>query len=156
MSFEDKDYQKARSLVLRKLSRREYTSIEMLRFLITQGISEEISGQVVLDLQEERFLQDEKYTELFVRSEARKGKGVLWILKKLSEKGIKESPQKVEALLQDALSTDEEEMIRQFIQRKYPRATQDPKEAQKAVGGLIRRGFRYAKIQAVLGRVILR
>ena len=155
----DEEYaeeQRARSLVLRKLARREYTSIEMLRFLLSEGVSEETSEKVILDLQAERILQDEKYTELFVRAQALKGKGVLWTIKKLAEKGIRVTPEKVEALLQDALSVNEEEIIRQFIQRKYPRATQDPQEARKAISGLIRRGFHYSKIQAVLGRVIQR
>ena len=151
-----KEYQKARRIALNRLARKEYTSKEILSDLQNRGVSAATANQVVEDLKSERMIQDERFLEMFIRSEGLKGKGAAWISRRLLEKGIKVSTQEILPFLEEALGLSEEECIRKFIDRKYPQAFENPKEAQKAVSGLMRRGFNYSKIQVVLGRLILK
>lgn len=150
------EYQSARRLALNRLARRESTSIEILVYLQSCGVSEATADQVVEDLKLERMIQDERFLEIFIRAEGLKGKGALWISKKLAQKGIRKSPQEIKPLLENTLCLSEEEIILRLIDRRYPKAYEDPKEAQKAISGLIRRGFSYSKVQIVLGRVIVK
>ena len=63
-----KDAVKARASALRWLARREYAVQEMYARLLASGFSEYLVEQTLSDLIDERYLSDERYIEMLLRT----------------------------------------------------------------------------------------
>lgn len=130
-----------RILALRRLGRREYSSAEMISYLERRGIGRETAVSVVTELVEEHLIDDSRFARMLARYQAIRGKGSVYILSKLRQKGIQIELSEVRKLLEENGETNELETARQFVRRRYPLLAQDRKIAARAYQALLRRGF---------------
>jgi regulatory protein len=82
------DPQAVRSGALALLGRREYASGELSEALIRKGYAAQVVAEVVLELADERLLDDTRYAESLVRQLAGRGQGPGRIRQELQEAGI--------------------------------------------------------------------
>jgi regulatory protein len=97
------------------LSRRDFCSRELQQRLTAQGFEPEAALQVVAELSERGFIDDERYAQHYVTLHAERGQGPLRIGRELAGLGVESS------LIEAALSVEEdwarrarEQRIRRF------------------------------------------
>ncbi len=134
---------KARQAALRRLDRRECSSVGMARALKRKGFSADIISWTIQELLEEKLIDDQKYSEILVREQILKGKGPRWIQMKLKVEGILADQKYVEELIASTTHTSELEVAKAVVMKRYPNAQVDPVTAAKAIQALLRRGFSY-------------
>jgi regulatory protein len=140
---------KAMSIAKDKINRKECTSQDIYQTLIKKKFSIEVA-QITISYCEDRGLIDNnRFTRMLVRQSANRGKGSGWIQQKLREKGIEISREEIQKLINELAETPEFNMIQNIIQRKYPLAFTDPKEKNRALMALMRRGYSYETIKLV-------
>ncbi len=135
-----------------RCSRRETSSADLMTYLYKKGYAKDIARAVCEEMVASNFINDERYAGLWVRAQALRGKGALWIRSKLNEKGIQLSVQQIKALLQEATNVSEEDTARRLIERKYPGAANDPKIALRASQMLLRNGYSFDIVRRINAR----
>lgn len=143
-SLKQKDpFLEARQVALRRLNRRECSTGDLAQHLKHKGFPPEIITQVIQDLVEKKYINDENYARIVIRESCMRGKGPHWIRMKLKEKGISTERATIETLITEVADTSELSLARGVISRRYPKAKEDPVIAKKAIQALLRRGFSY-------------
>jgi regulatory protein len=140
MSDEEKKpsaYQQA----LYRLNVREYGAVEMATYLRRKGYERGEIDDAVAQLVAKDLISDARFSKIIARHTAQRGKGPAYIRAKLRQKGIKIDPAQARELFEDSSSESELELARRILETKYPRATENMKERQRAYQGLIRRGI---------------
>ncbi len=132
-----------RQAALRRLDRRESSAGGMRQALHRKGFPKDLVAEVVQELVEKKWIDDEKYTRLLVRDQALRGKGSHWIQMKLRTQGITTHRETVGSLIESAAQTTEIDLAQAVVSRRYPTANEDPTVARKAIQALLRRGFSY-------------
>src|SRR4051794_22290904 len=107
MTHETNPFFEAKQKALRRLNRRECSAGDISQYLKRHGFASEIIGQVVQELVEKKYINDETYTRIVVREQTLRGKGPQWIRMKLREKGIIAERGTIETLMRDAADTTE-------------------------------------------------
>jgi regulatory protein len=98
---QDDDY-KARSVALRLLARREHSRLELTRKLLQRQLSKAVIETVLDDYQEQDWLSDERFAEAYARHRIEAGYGQLRITAELSQRGVSDSADTLQAMnLQD-------------------------------------------------------
>ncbi len=133
----------ARQAALRRLDRRECSTGDISQSLKRKGFSSDVISEVVQELVERKYIDDEKYARILVREQTLRGKGPNWIRMKLKTKGITTERRAVETLIETAANTSELEVAQGLVARRYPEAKSDPATGRKAIQTLLRRGFSY-------------
>ncbi|MEO5970742.1 MAG: regulatory protein RecX [Bdellovibrionia bacterium] len=133
----------ARQIALRRLDRRECSTGDISQCLKRKKFSSDIITQVVSELVEKKYINNEKYARIVVREQALRGKGPNWIRMKLKEKGISTERESIEVLMKDVAGTSELNVAKAVVSRRYPQAKANPVIAKKAIQALLRRGFSY-------------
>jgi regulatory protein len=82
------DESRIRSVVLALQSYREHGARELEAKLTRKGYNELTSAQVIEDLRESGLVSDARFTEVFVRSHASRGRGPIRIRHELRELGV--------------------------------------------------------------------
>lgn len=131
----------ARNLALKRLGSREYGAKEMAAYLKRKGVKAEDIETVVADLVSSELINDRRYARVVARSQVNRGKGSIYVMHKLRQKGVKAELSEVKELVSDVSDVSEVEAARQIVERKYPGFTTDRNEAQRAYQALLRRGF---------------
>lgn len=140
----------ARSLALRRVSSREQSALELQRYLEKKGIPTSEAKQTVHDFVEEGLVSDERYSKAMARDQSFKDKGPMHILTVLRKKGVSIDLKRANAILNEVTDQDEVTRIRSILDRRFPRADSDPKERNRAIQALLRRGFSRSGILKVL------
>lgn len=153
-SIGNEERTRARNLALKRLTVREYSVAEMRSYLKKKGVSEELSEDLVAELQEDGSLSDLRFAKALARDQSFRQKGPLYILAKLRAKGVSMDLKDLRGLLGEMSDIDESEAIRRILERRYPKASSDPKEFRRAYQGLLRRGYSSELIRKCLGNFL--
>ncbi|WP_018403806.1 regulatory protein RecX [Marinobacter gelidimuriae] len=94
---QDDDY-KARSVALRLLARREHSRLELTRKLLQRQLSKAVIETVLDDYQEQDWLSDERFAEAYARQRIEAGYGLLRITGELSQRGVSENADALQAM----------------------------------------------------------
>ena len=133
--------QSAFLLGAQRLTVREYSALEMVRYLIRKKFPKEIAEAAVEELIRRKWLDNDRFTRAMARSVVSQSKGPGFIRSKLMQKGVRLDSSEAKALFSEVSEKGELEMAIELIQRRYSRAHEDPKQKQRAFAALIRRGF---------------
>lgn len=136
-------FEKAKNAAIRKISRREHSSGDVLAHLIEKGYGEALSAEVVAHLIEKNWLNDQRFAEVLVRYQASRGKGPSYIRNKLREKKLQMNDEEILSIVAKASGKTEVERAKEIVERRYPGYREDFKIAQKAFAALVRRGFSF-------------
>jgi regulatory protein len=145
-----KAYKEARDFALRHLGRRECSTQSLRRRIVQHGTSSDVADVIVEDLAKISYVDDERFSKMLIRQQVSQLKGPRFIRQKLREQGINLSAAQVTAISSEVTDTTEVETARNLVERKYPKAWDDKKIAARASQALLRRGFSYDIISAVL------
>jgi regulatory protein len=143
MTLEKDPLAEARQIALHRLDRRECSTGDITQCLKRKKFPSDIITQVVSELVEKKYINNEKYARIVVREQALRGKGPNWIKMKLKEKGISTEREAIEVLMRDVADTSELNVARAVVSRRYPQVRENEVIAKKAIQALLRRGFSY-------------
>ncbi|MBU2884779.1 recombination regulator RecX [Gilvimarinus agarilyticus] len=130
--------EQVRNSALASLTRREHGTAELQSKLTAKFGDADLAADAIEWLLELGYLDDIRFTEMFVRSSIAKGRGPLRISQELRQKGVDSS------LIEQALAeadADWRELARERLERKFPRPATDLKEKAKRMRYLQYRGF---------------
>ena len=131
----------ARQLALKRLGRRESSRLEMVRYLVGKKVSSETAESVVETLVSDGLIDDMRYARMMIREQMMRGKGPIAIRMKLRVKGVAIEVAQIREWIQEMGGEGELEAARKIVERRYPKAREDRKEASRAFQALLRRGF---------------
>ena len=136
-------YEQVKKYVYNKLARRSYPSSELRHLLCEQAAANDLIERVIDECQSHGYINDEEWTERFIASQARRGKGPHVIKQKLRAKGVE--------VKTEGIASDQTAQIQELLTTKYrTRDLQNPKERQKVAASLVRRGFDFEAIRSAL------
>lgn len=135
----------------RLIGRKDYSEAEIRRkFKSRFPDGTGFFDSVIHKLKDYRYIDDAKFFTQYVRSKAVAGYGPHYIRYKLKDKGIYESKEKIEALINKDF--DQFTLMKELVQRKrYSKKKYDPYQIKKKYFDfLLRRGFDTSLIRKVL------
>ena len=142
------DLEKARASALASLSMREHSIKELTDKLNRKEYQTDSIELVIKECIDFNYLNDQRFSEIYWRSRARKGFGPNKILIELKHKGI-ESEMAQQASQQDELDFDE--VIKRVYNKKFKQTViKDFKDKAKRQNYLYQRGFGTELIRAVI------
>lgn len=132
------------------LARRDYSTVELRKKLKERGYLENAIEPVLIDLEETRKLDDQRYGANVVAYRARRGQGPARIKNELRKSGLKDD--QIQAAVQSGEDApDFVALAREARRRKFgPDIPKDWKERAKQARFLQYRGFSTDHIRAVL------
>ena len=89
---------RARSAALRLLARREHSRYELAMKLRQRKIEPEVYEPVLDEYEEEGWLSDERFAEVYTRQRVELGYGPLRILGELQQRGIHWTPEQLQQM----------------------------------------------------------
>ncbi|MGC8121197.1 regulatory protein RecX [Marinobacter sp. VGCF2001] len=135
---EDPEYQ-ARAIALRLLARREHSRYELALKLRQRKIEPAVFNPVLDDYEQEGWLDDSRFADIYARQRMEAGYGPLKILADLQQRGVNQAPEGVSAL------TEEEWCLRALQAREkrfgLGNVENDLPEKLRQTRFLARRGF---------------
>ncbi len=138
----------ARTSAIKYLSIREHASLELRHKLARKGFNQTVIDRVLIQLQMDNLLSDERFVESYVHNRMHKGFGPLHIRHELQERGI------TGELLTHLLAFDDVIWIRYAHSARQKRFGSDLPENQRELSKQVRflhsRGFTPSQIQATL------
>lgn len=143
------DYRRARERALYLLDARDYSFVELYRKL-EKNYDEDICLRVCKNMAELRLINDRRYAESLTRQLFEvKRVGMFKAKQELKRRGLSDN------IIEEAVEpyADEEESfsrLEELVERKYERYLTDEKGVKKVKNALLRQGYRYAEINAVL------
>jgi regulatory protein len=145
--------EKAYQYCLFCLSRRDRSSSEMQKKIVTRGYSEETASTVIELLTSRNLLNDQRLLDILIRSYVRQSRGFRYAQQKLKMKGLILTESDFQRVSEEAGNSPQLEIAISWIERRYPTFSVDLKSKKKAFESLIRRGFSYDIAQkAVSGK----
>ncbi len=119
------------------LTRREHSQAELRQKLAELGGEPEIIEAIINELSSQQWQDDRRFTEVFVRSYARKGQGELSIRQELKQRGVD-----AELITEILAEHDWFALAKSTRERKFGEAIpQDRKEQARQLRFLQYRGF---------------
>lgn len=143
------DYRRARERALYLLDVRDYSFVELYQKL-EKNYDEDICLKVCKNMAELRLINDRRYAESLARQLFEvKRVGMFKAKQELKRRGLSDK------IIEEAVEpyADEEESfsrLEELVERKYERYLTDEKGVKKVKNALLRQGYRYAEINAVL------
>ena len=132
--------QHARDLAWRALNRRERTEAEMARHLAGKRVEPAAIETVLGELREQGYLDDASYARRFAEDRRRLDAwGAERIERKLRSLGI--DPDLIAAALGEQDAGGEMEAALEILARRFPEPPQTPRERDRALGVLLRKGY---------------
>lgn len=145
--LEKKHYRYLLNKAIEMLSRREYSErmLSEKLFSLNVGNADQI-GRVIDKVQDYGYQNDQRFTELFIRSSIAKGLGFLRIRQELKHKGINAelADKGIEGASGEGFSQDE--LIYRVWLKKFKTLPVGPKEKAKQYRFLMYRGFSSSEI----------
>jgi len=133
---------------VRLLVRHDRSEFEIRSRLAALDVSSAVIDTTIRRLRELRYLDDRRFAGAAAEQAAQRGHGSEYVRAQLTMKGI------AEALIDDSIAaafTDETQLARRVLARRYPIEPQRPAERAKAARFLHQRGFPEAVVLAILG-----
>lgn len=132
--------QHARDVAWRALNRRDRTVAEMARLLAAKRVGSAEIDVVVGELQEQGYLDDARYAQRFAEDRRRLDAwGAERIERKLRTLGV--DPQHVAAAVAEQDGEGELEAALALLRRRFPEPPATPRDAERALGVLVRKGY---------------
>jgi regulatory protein len=132
--------QHARNLAWTALNRRERTVAELARHLEAKRVEPAVIDEVVGELREQGYLDDAGYAQRFAEDRRRlDGWGPERIERRLRSLGIGGAD--LEAALAQRDGGEELEAALALLRRRFPVPPETPRDAQRALGMLVRKGY---------------
>lgn len=97
---DDQEY-RARSAALRLLARREHSRLELSLKLRQRRVPEDIIEAVLDDYEQEGWLDDSRFADVYARQRMDLGYGPLRILGELQQRGVHTSPECLDAMTEE-------------------------------------------------------
>jgi regulatory protein len=130
----------ARELAWKALNRREHTVAELERVLDRKRVEPELIATVLQELTEGGWLDDAGYAQRFAEDRRNlDGWGAERIERRLRSLGI--DPEHVAAAVGAQPGEAEMEAALELLRRRFPVAPDNPRDAQRALGMLVRKGY---------------
>lgn len=140
--FKQIELDRAKHYALRCLARKEYLSHELKKKLSDLHISEEAISKVLGECKKLGYLNDQEWIQRYIAKQTARRYGPQAIAQQLRQKGIPSSDIPV---LQN--SSSQKTQIQQILNSRFKSYNfSNPKEKQKAIGFLVRRGFNFSLI----------
>lgn len=148
--FFEFEYRQAKNYCLRRLSLQAMLSTALTRALKDRLISEKTIQQVISELNDQGFLNDQEWSASFVRTQTSRKVGPRAIAQKLASKGIKGDV--LDTALEKSWDCDtQKKLILSLLKSRYAkRNLNDFKEKQKVIASLVRKGFDFSIILEVI------
>ncbi len=141
---------RVRVQALKFLSRREYSTRQMVDKLVGKGADQEVAQSVVAELTDAGIMSDERFAQAWLRVRTRQGYGPQKIEYELKRSGV------AEHIVHACLNANDPIWIQQLnevVERKYGNQVADSfKEWARRANQLRNRGFTATQIERVLGR----
>ena len=132
--------QHALDLAYRHLARRDRTEIEVRRHLAARGVDPATAEHAIAELTAQRYLDDARYARRFADDRRTLDQwGAERIEQRLLAAGVE--PELVAAALADLNPEAELEAAIAVLRRRLPEPPRTPREADRALGLLRRRGY---------------
>jgi regulatory protein len=137
----DEQHKKARSLLFRYLAYRARTGKEAAEYLNKKGFSPEVSDDMIKELQNLGYINDQKFAQDFISYRKSRDIGLHRIRFELLNKGLDKS--QVDPLISAEINDHEElETIEKLISKRIPQnGCFDQRWLARQVSFLQRRGF---------------
>ena len=146
--YESRDStKKAINTLIRLLSRREYSELELKTKLTEKSFSEHDIRLAIIEVQHLGYQSNTRFCESFTRYKASQGKGPLLITQALKQKGISNE---LIHLVFSELEINWLEIARRLYNRKFPAPTISQKDRAKRQRFLSSRGFDFEVINNVV------
>lgn len=143
------DYRRAKERALYLLDVRDYGFVELYQKL-EKNYSEDVCLKVCRELAGLRLIDDRRYAESLARQLFEvKRVGMFKAKQELKRRGLSESI--IEEAVEPYAGEDESfSRLEELVERKYERYLTDEKGVKKVKNALLRQGYGYAEINAVL------
>ena len=139
---------RARSAALRLLARREHSRYELAMKLRQRKIEPEVYEPVLDEYEEEGWLSDERFAEVYTRQRVELGYGPLRILGELQQRGIHWTPEQLQQMSdQQWVEQAEDQRARRF---GLADIREDWDEKVRQARFLSRRGFTADQVERAL------
>lgn len=144
--FNELEYKGAKKFVFRRLAKRNYHSAEVKAFLAERRVAYETIAKILIEFQQSGYINDADWCDSFVKSLQRQKYGPKSIAMKLRGRGISE--EEAEAAIAANCDTHSQKMnIQRLLATRYrSRKLDEPKEKQKIVAALVRKGYHFKEI----------
>jgi regulatory protein len=136
--------QKALSLALVQINRRERTVAELRTHLERKGVAGPTAETAIAELVRERLVDDVRFTEMFVHDKRElQAWGAQRIRRGLVERGIDRelAERAVAGAGADAPGLTELERAVELLRRRFPDPPRERRDRDRALGMLLRRGY---------------
>jgi regulatory protein len=157
MSHPESEKPTAKQLALARLTRREQSVAELVRYLIKKGYERAESAAAAAELVEEGWLDEKRYSAALARAQAARGKGPLALVFQLRQRGIRVELREAGQLLEEArpaAERDEAEAVFQLLTRRYRTLNfGDSRALARAQASMLRRGFSAGAVREALARL---
>lgn len=132
--------QHARDLAWTALNRREHTEAELQRVLERKRCGPDEIATVLSELAEGGFVDDASYAQRFAEDRRHlDGWGAERIARRLQALGIE--GHHIEAAVESQPASAEREAAMALLRRRFPEAPEDPRDRNRALGVLVRKGY---------------
>jgi regulatory protein len=132
--------ERARELAWAALNRREHTVAELERVLDRKRVEPEMIAAILHELIEGGWLDDAGYARRFAEDRRNlDGWGSERIARRLRSLGV--APEDVDAAVGARPGEAEMDAALELLRRRFPVPPRDPREAQRALGMLVRKGY---------------
>ena len=143
--------QHARDVAWKALNRRERTVAELARLLATKRIEPSAIETVLAELSEQGYLDDASYAQRFAEDRRRLDAwGAERIERKLLSLGI--DRELIAAAIGEQDQAGEMEAALEILARRFPEPPRTPRERDRALGVLVRKGYELELAYDVLRR----
>ena len=132
--------QHARDVAWRSLNRRDRTAAELRRTLADKRVEPEVVEHVLAELEEGGYVDDARYAATFAEDRRRLDAwGSERIERRLLALGVER--EHIDAALGEQGAADEFEAAVALLARRFPVPPQTPRERDRALGVLVRKGY---------------
>lgn len=143
----ESDYLRAKSRALWYLDRMDYTEKKLFEKLVSKGFDKKACAQVLAKLVEIGLVNDRRYAERFAERLMEADTSKREALQKMLYRGI---PYDLAKEVLADFEVDEEEQLKELIDKKYLSKLHGENGYQKVYGALVRKGFSYSAVRTAL------
>lgn len=147
----ESEYERAKNRALWYLDRSDRTEKTMYEKLVTAGFDKKASAAVIARLVEVGLIDDRRFALRFAEKCAESNISKREALNKMLQKGV---PYDIAKEMLSDTEVDEEEQIKNIIEKKYLRKLEAENGAEKVFAALARKGFGFSAIRSVLKEYI--
>ncbi|OQB15779.1 MAG: Regulatory protein RecX [Firmicutes bacterium ADurb.Bin193] len=143
------DFSRAKFAALYYLGRRALTERELRDKLAKKEYPPEVCEKTVAYLKELGYIDDEKYSQRFIETALTvKKHGIARIRRELYGKGVK--PEIIDSAVREADCNGFDALSELVAEKRTKYDLSDPKQKNRFIGFLLRRGYRYDEIYSAL------